>query len=148
MREEKEQLRLEKERIERERALFDEEDAKDKMKEYMYDENRLNDDIDKNTAHITDLLHDKSNLTRRPYKDIEGEMDDYERINEVSHEETEEDELEVESMPEPAYGQINYFKQKDGDEQFYMKQVDPTAGGDSLLGADEMEDDAIFNLMS
>lgn len=29
-----------------------------------------------------------------------------------------------------------------------MKQVDPTAGGDSLLGADEMEDDAIFNLMS
>lgn len=63
------------------------------------------------------MIHDKSNLTRRPYKDIEGEMEDYERIDEDEHEsESEGEAIQVEFMPEPAFGQINYFRQKDGEE--------------------------------
>lgn len=46
MRDEKEQLRLEKERIERERALFEEEEAKEEMKNYLYEQDRLQNNLD------------------------------------------------------------------------------------------------------
>lgn len=34
------------------------------------------------------MIGEKSNMTRRPYKDIEGEMEDYERFHESEFDET------------------------------------------------------------
>lgn len=96
MREEKEQLRLEKERIEREkhRLVEDKETSRGRMNLAMRDNLNKRITAGVNSAHkdITDMVHDKSNLTRRPYKDIEGEMDDYERFHEDEHEDETPDE--------------------------------------------------------
>lgn len=72
MREEKEYLRLEKERIERERLrmLSDKDEQLQKMHSYM------------NDFSITEAKQPreepKIKSTRKNYKDIEGEMEDYE----------------------------------------------------------------------
>ena len=51
------------------------------------------------------MVKDRSNLTRRPYKDIEGEMEDYERIYETEHEsETARGEFETPAIQDAAYG--------------------------------------------
>jgi len=41
-------------------------------------------------------------------------------------------------MPEPSCGKIDYFRQLDGDEDFWMQQLTARAGGDSMLGLNDI----------
>ncbi len=149
MREEKEQLRLEKERIERERQrmLEDQTSQAQKMNAYLYDDSvgrsidsRLEEGLTRSQARIARTIGEKASVTRRPYRDIEGEMEDYAQCDEDEFEEDSEGEvMELPALPRPAFAQINYFRQMDGDAQFWMQQVSPRAGGDSHMGQYDMD---------
>lgn len=45
---------------------------------------------------------------------------------------------ETAAMPEPSCGKIDYFRQLDGDEDFWMQQLTARAGGDSMLGLNDI----------
>ena len=48
--------------------------------------------------------------------------------------------IELPELPLPAVGQIKYNRDKNGEEEFYMKQLTARAGGDSIIGADSLHD--------
>ena len=82
---------------------------------------------------------------RKNFRDFEGEMEDYEPVEEENSEDAESSVAEIvdgAQLPvKPAHGQIDYFRQIEGDDQHWMQQITPRAGGDSMLGQHDMEDD-------
>jgi hypothetical protein len=83
-------------------------------------------------------------LSRKSYKDIEGEMEDYEPVEEENSEDEESipDVAECVQLPVlPAYGEIEYYKQRFGEEEDWVQQLTPRAGGDSIMGQHDMEDE-------
>ena len=61
-------------------------------------------------------------------------MEDYEGVDPKSEGDDHEQIEETAAMPQPAQGQINYYRQLDGEADFWMQQVTPRAGGDSMIG--------------
>ena len=82
-------------------------------------------------------------MARKSYKDIEGEMEDYEPVEEENSEDEESipDVIEHVQLPvKPAFGEIDYYRQMQGDEEDWMQQLTPRAGGDSIMGQHDIED--------
>ena len=71
---------------------------------------------------------------RQPYKVIEVEMEDYEAVDRSSQADDSDMIEEAAAIPYPSYGEINYVRRLDGDEHFWMQQITPRAGGDSMMG--------------
>ena len=90
-------------------------------------------------------LNKQAALGRRNFKDFEGEMDDYEPVEEEKSDEGSDslpDIVETAQLPvKPGYGEIDYFRQMDGEDQHWMQQITPRAGGDSLLGQEDRSDE-------
>jgi len=40
----------------------------------------------------------------------------------------------------PAFGEMNYFRNINGDEEYWLQQVTPRAGGDSIMGQHDRDD--------
>ena len=72
-------------------------------------------------------------------------MEDYEPVEEENSEDAQSsiaDVVDSAQLPVlPAHGQIDYYRHIEGDEQHWMQQITPRAGGDSMLGQHDMEDD-------
>lgn len=72
-------------------------------------------------------------------------MEDYEPVEEENSEDAESsiaDVVDSAQLPvKPAFGQIDYFRHMEGDDQHWMQQITPRAGGDSMLGQHDLEDD-------
>ena len=88
-------------------------------------------------------------MARKSYKDIEGEMEDYEPVEEENSEDEESipDIIEHVQLPvKPAFGEIDYYRQMQGDEEDWMQQLTPRAGGDSIMGQHDMEDEGQLNM--
>jgi hypothetical protein len=70
-------------------------------------DSKITEGLARNQQAVTKVITEKSNLTRRPYKDIEGEMEDYEQVDEDEFEEDSDGGVEeTAAMPRPAYGQM------------------------------------------
>ena len=87
-------------------------------------------------------------INRRNFRDFEGEMEDYEAVAEAnSDDEGDSDEAPCvdtfvdRMMSKPAYGEIDYYRQMNGEDQHWLQQITPRAGGDSMLGQHDMEDE-------
>lgn len=72
-------------------------------------------------------------------------MEDYEPVEEENSEDAESSVAEVVDAAQlpvlPANGQIDYYRHIEGEQQHWMQQITPRAGGDSMLGQHDMEDD-------
>ena len=72
-------------------------------------------------------------------------MEDYEPVEEENSEDAESSIAEVVDSAQlpvkPAFGQIDYYRHMEGEAQHWMQQITPRAGGDSMLGQHDMEDD-------
>ena len=81
---------------------------------------------------------------RKNFRDFEGEMEDYEPVEEENSdaEQSVADVVDSAQLPvKPAFGQIDYYRQVNGDDQHWMQQITPRAGGDSMLGQHDLQDD-------
>jgi len=62
----------------------------------------------------------------KSYKDVEAEMEDYEPVEESNNETEPAEIMEGPPIPKnPAYGELDYQRQLEGEEQFFMQQVTP-----------------------
>jgi len=59
-------------------------------------------------------------LAKKAYKDIEGEMEDYDPVDEADQNDEDSVIEDGASIPQPVSGQINYFRRLDGDEQYWL----------------------------
>lgn len=62
-------------------------------------------------------------MARKSYKDIEGEMEDYEPVEEENSEDEQSipDVVEHVQLPvKPAFGELDYYRQMQGEEEDWM----------------------------
>ena len=67
---------------------------------------------------------DSKRMARKSYKDIEGEMEDYEPVEEEKSEDEESipDVVEHVQLPvKPAFGELDYYRQMQGEEEDWMQ---------------------------
>ena len=43
----------------------------------------------------------------------------------------------------PAFGEIDYYRNIEGEDQHWMQQITPRQGGDSMLGQHDVEDNGM-----
>jgi hypothetical protein len=55
---------------------------------------------------------------------------------------------EAAELPQSVSGQINYFRRMDGDEQYWLQQITPRAGGDSIMGQHDRDDEGQYQVMA
>ena len=92
---------------------------------------------------------DSKRMARKSYKDIEGEMEDYEPVEEERSEDEESipDVVEHVQLPvKPAFGELDYYRQMQGEEEDWMQQLTPRQGGDSIMGQHDVEDQSQLNM--
>ena len=87
-------------------------------------------------------------MLKRNFRDFEGEMEDYEPVaEENSRDEDSSDEASVvdpyidKMIGKPAFGEIDYYRQMNGEDEHWMQQVTPRAGDDSVHGERDLEDE-------
>jgi phage repressor protein C with HTH and peptisase S24 domain len=79
---------------------------------------------------------------KRNFRNFEGEMEEYEPVAEENSQDEEgsdgerlcEDTFVDRMHGKPAFGEIDYYRQVVGEEEQWMQQITPRAGGDSMLG--------------
>ena len=88
---------------------------------------------------------------RKNFRDFEGEMEDYEPVEEENSEDAQSSIAEIvdgAQLPvKVAFGQIDYYRHMEGEDQQWLQQITPRAGGDSMLGQHDMEDEMMINMM-
>ena len=104
-------------------------------------DSRLTEGLDRQNRALERMTEKSAGgMSRRPYRDIEGEMEDYEQVDEMSAEDSDQIVDETAALPLPQNGEIDYFRQMDGEEHFWMQQITPRAGGDSMMGEYDRDD--------
>ena len=184
MREEKRQLQLDKELIEREKLQLERarENQEHHLDRYMDDYQRqttalshqvkeletekvqlvqqvedklsegwqANQELMKKIAQANKQREEQAKvMARKSYKDIEGEMEDYEAVEEENSEDEESipDVVEHVQLPvKPAFGELDYYRQMQGEEEDWMQQLTPRAGGDSIMGQHDVEDEGQLDM--
>jgi hypothetical protein len=100
--------------------------------------NKIEEGFKKNEELIRKLAGQNSGSKK--YKNIEAEMEDYEPVMEEANES--ETSVIVDAPPlckAPEYGEVEYRRNVEGDEEFFMQKVEPKYGGDSILGQHDVE---------
>lgn len=94
---------------------------------------------EKKSDHSSDIYKSQEDLKKRKkpstgkYKDVEAEMEDYEPVLEASEKSEATVVIDAARLPrQPAQGEMDYIRQQEGDEEFYMRPVTPRQGGDSI----------------
>ena len=91
---------------------------------------------------------------KKSFRNFESEMEDYDPVEEEKEEDEVEESKDNETGSEeimdtaelplrPAFGEIDYYRNVEGEDQHWMQQITPRQGGDSMLGQHDVEDDGM-----